>query len=135
MVIMVTDLMFDGFRFALLAASDPGIAHEASFAFAGRAVAGWLEGHSPVALATGGALLYWVQMLTVLSFLVILPLGEHFHIVTALPALYFARGRPANRVPAVDLDAVMNAAEGEEPKVGIHTARDLTWKDGLDAFT
>ena len=29
-------------------------------------------------------------MLTVLSFLVILPVGEHFHIVTALPALFFA---------------------------------------------
>jgi hypothetical protein len=35
----------------------------------------------------------------VLSFLVILPLGEHFHIVTALPTLWFRRGRPRNRVP------------------------------------
>ena len=38
-------------------------------------------------------------MLTVLGFLVILPIGEHFHIVTALPTLFFRRGGPANRVP------------------------------------
>jgi len=135
MAIMVTDLLFDGFRFALLAKDDPGIAHEASFAFAGSWVGRAFAGLPASTLAAGYHVLYWVQMLTVLSFLVILPVGEHFHIVTALPALYFARGRPANRVPAVDLDAVMNAAEGQEPKVGVRTARDLTWKDGLDAFT
>ena len=35
------------------------------------------------------------QLRARLSFLVILPIGEHFHIVTALPALFFRRGRPA----------------------------------------
>ena len=73
-------------------------------------------------------------MLTVLAFLVILPLGEHFHIVTALPALYFRRGGPANRVPRVDLDAMMEGNDAEL-KIGVRTARDLSWKDGLDAFT
>ncbi len=29
----------------------------------------------------------------------------------------------------------MNAADGEEMKVGVRTARDLVWKDGFDAFT
>jgi hypothetical protein len=33
--IMITDLLFDGFRFALFAGSDSGIAHERAFAFAG----------------------------------------------------------------------------------------------------
>ena len=37
--IMVTDLAFDGFRFALLSDSDPAIAHERSFAFVGAALA------------------------------------------------------------------------------------------------
>jgi Fe-S oxidoreductase len=73
-------------------------------------------------------------MLTVLGFLVILPLGEHFHIVTALPALYFRRGGPANRVPRVDLEALMEGNDAELA-IGVRTARDLTWKDGLDAFT
>ena len=34
-------------------------------------------------------------MVLVFSFLVLLPVGEHFHIVTALPALFFRRGQPA----------------------------------------
>ena len=74
-------------------------------------------------------------MLTVLAFLVILPVGEHFHIVTALPTLFFRRGGPATRVPTLDLEAIMSGGEAAEMKIGVRTARDLTWKDGLDAFT
>ena len=133
--IMITDFLFDGFRFALKAAVEPGIAHERSFAFAGDALARSLSGWSPNALTVGYHLSYWVQMLTVLAFLVLLPVGEHFHIVTALPTLYFRRGRPANRVPTVDLDAIMGDSDAGDMKIGVATARDLTWKDGLDAFT
>jgi Fe-S oxidoreductase len=76
-----------------------------------------------------------VQMAVVFSFLVLLPTGEHFHIVTALPALFFRRGRPANRVPGVDIDKLMAASDEADMLAGVRTARDLTWKDGLDAFT
>jgi Fe-S oxidoreductase len=75
-------------------------------------------------------------MATVFSFLVLLPVGEHFHIVTALPTLYFRRGRPANTVPTVDLEKAMSEdADEADMKVGARTAADLTWKDGLDVFT
>jgi len=133
--IMVTDFLFDGFRFALLAPSIPGIAHERSFAFAGDAIARMLQDLSPEQLVIGYHASYWIQMLTVLGFLVLLPVGEHFHIVTALPALFFRRGGPANRVPGVDLEAVMGGDDAATMKIGVRTARDLTWKDGLDAFT
>jgi Fe-S oxidoreductase len=134
--IMITDFLFDGFRFALKSAAAPEVAHERSFAFGGSAVAGLLAGLSPSALRVGYRAAYWIQMLTVLAFLVILPLGEHFHIVTALPTLYFRRGGPANRVPGVDLDAMMEEGnDATELRIGVRTARDLTWKDGLDAFT
>ena len=133
--IMVTDFAFDGFRFAKLAAVDAGIAHEAAFAPVGSLVAGWLSALRPAAIDAGYHAFYWLQMLTVLTFLVLLPAGEHFHIVTALPTLFFARGEPGRRVPSVDLERVMNAADGEEVAVGARTARDLSWKDGLDAFT
>ncbi len=101
--IMMTDLLFDGFRFALLADSDAGISEERSHAFAGSAIADALSRLSDQQLVAGYQASYWIQMLTVLSFLVILPLGEHFHIVTALPTLFFRRGGPANRVPTLDL--------------------------------
>src|SRR4030095_2286324 len=74
-------------------------------------------------------------MSAVFAFVVLLPMGEHFHIVTALPGLFFAHAGPPNRVPSVDLDRVMNAADGDDVTVGVRTARDLVWKDAYDAFT
>jgi len=134
LAIMVTDFLFDGMRFAYYA-SDPGIAHERSFAVVGGAVAALFAGLSPDALMVGMHFFYWVQMLTVFSFLVLIPAGEHFHIVTALPAVFFSREAPLNTVPSVDLEKIM-AGEGEDDmKVGVRTAADLTWKEGLDAFT
>jgi Fe-S oxidoreductase len=133
--IMVTDIAFDGFRYALYSERDAHIAEEMRFAPLGAAVASMLRGADAAVLGAGLHVSYWAQMATVFAFLVLLPLGEHFHIVTALPALFFANPGPLNRVPSVDLDKVMNAADGETVKVGARTAGDLVWKDGLDAFT
>ena len=133
--IMVTDLLFDGFRFALLADSNAGISEERSHAFAGSAIADALSKLSDQQLVAGYQASYWIQMLTVLSFLVILPLGEHFHIVTALPTLFFRRGGPTNCVPKLDLEKIMEADDAGSISVGVRTALDLSWKDGLDAFT
>ncbi len=135
LAIMLTDIAFDGFRFLLLSASVPSIAHEREYAFVGSALARSLSGLAPASLQLGYALSYWTQMVVVFSFLVILPMGEHFHIVTALPTLYFRRGRPANQVPGVDIDKLMAATDEAEMQAGIRSARDLAWKDGLDAFT
>jgi Fe-S oxidoreductase len=135
-VIMVTDLAFDAFRFALFAEGDAGIAHERRFSFVGSALAGMVAPWPQAALAAGYHGSYWLQLVTVFAFLVIIPTGEHFHIATALPALFFRRGGPTNAVPAVDLERMM--ADDADPatlKVGIGNARDLSWKDGLDAFT
>jgi Fe-S oxidoreductase len=131
--IMITDLAFDAFRFALLSSQVPGIEHERSFALVGNALASSLASLSPGTLHAGYVFFYWTQLLIVFSFLVILPIGEHFHIVTALPTLYFRRGRPANVVPFVDLEAAM--ADDADMKIGVTTAADLTWKEGLDVFT
>jgi Fe-S oxidoreductase len=132
--IMATDFAFDAFRFALLSPVDAGIAHERAYAFAGDALASAVEGWPRAALEAGYRAAYWTQMAVVLSFLVILPLGEHFHIVTALPTLFFRRGRPANVVPFVDLERAMSGDEADM-HVGARSALDLTWKEGLDAFT
>ena len=135
LTIMVTDFLFDGFRFALLGGSDAGVAHEQSFAFVGSAIAASLSGLSPEALNLGQHFFYWIQMLTVFSFLVLLPWGEHFHIVTALPAVFLSRETPLARVPSVDLEKIMSDEAGDEMKVGVTTAADLVWKDAFDAFT
>jgi Fe-S oxidoreductase len=133
-VIVVSDFLFDGIRFVVFA-DDAGIAHERAFAPVGAAIATAFSGASPAALAFGLQASYWVQMITVFSFLVLLPLGEHFHIVTALPALYLARDTPLNRVPSVDLEAIMADDAGDDMKVGAKTAADLLWKEAFDPFT
>jgi Fe-S oxidoreductase len=135
LAIMLTDFAYDGFKFALLSAVDAGIAHERSFAFVGGAIATAFSGLSPGTLEAGMQAAYWIQIITVFSFLVVLPTGEHFHIVTALPAVFFSRTTPLNRVPSVDLEQVMADDAGEDVRVGVRTAADLSWKDGLDAFT
>jgi Fe-S oxidoreductase len=134
--IMLTDFAFDGFRFALLSGADAGIAHERAFAPVGGARATAFSGLPEATLQAGYQAAYWLQMCTVLCFLVLLPAGEHFHIVTALPTLFFRRGRPANEVPGIDLEKLMgDGADEAEMKVGVKNASDLVWKDALDAFT
>jgi Fe-S oxidoreductase len=133
--IMITDFLFDGFRFAIASGNVPAIAHEAHYAPIGASIARAFTGISHSMLNTGYQVSYWVQMGTVFAFLVLLPVGEHFHIVTALPVLFFAKRARSNRVPTVDLDAMMANADGDDMKVGVRTAADLGWKDGLDAFT
>jgi len=135
LIIMVTDFLFDGFRFAFYSGADAGIAHEQAFAFVGSAIAAALSGLSQETLAAGMQLFYWVQMLTVFGFLVWLPAGEHFHIVTALPAVFLSRDTPLNQVPSVDLEKIMSDEAGDDMKVGVRTAADLVWKDAFDAFT
>lgn len=134
-LIMVSDAAFDGFRFAWLADAHAGIAYERDHAPLGGALAAWLEGLGPATLEAGAHASYWLQMATVLSFLVLLPTGEHFHIVTGLPALFLRRGAPANRVPPVDLERLMADEDGDAVRVGARSAADLTWKEGLDVFT
>jgi Fe-S oxidoreductase len=135
LAIMITDLVFDALRFALLAPQVPGIAHESDFAFAGSALANTVAAWPQQALQWGYVLSYWTQMVVVLGFLVLLPTGEHFHIVTALPTLFFRRGRPAYRVPGVDIDKLMDATDEADMRAGARTVLDLNWKEGLDVFT
>ena len=135
-LIMLTDFGFDAFRFAKWAGSVPAIAHEQSWAWIGGPLAHALTDLTPAALDWGYHAFYWVQMATVFAFLAILPVGEHFHIVTALPVVYLGRDAPANRVPRVDLAPLMDdTADPDQLQIGAKTALDLTWKEGLDAFT
>ncbi|CAM2068714.1 4Fe-4S dicluster domain-containing protein [Sulfidibacter corallicola] len=143
--IMITDFLYDGFKFALYAGTNEGIAHEASFAFIGGALGKAFSGFPTHILEIGYHGFYWIQMVVVLSFLVLLPMGEHFHIVTALPALFVSARGPLNKVPSADLSAFFDEDEDDDDdededdedefKVGIQTAKDLLWKDGLDVFT
>jgi Fe-S oxidoreductase len=134
--IMITDFGFDAFRFAKLAPAYASIAHEQGWAWIGGPLAQWAAALSPGAIEVGYHVFYWLQMATVFAFLAILPWGEHFHIVTALPLVFFGKDAPTRRVPSVDLAPFsQDDVDPDAIKVGAKTALDLTWKEGLDVFT
>ncbi|MGB8933274.1 MAG: heterodisulfide reductase-related iron-sulfur binding cluster [Anaeromyxobacteraceae bacterium] len=64
----------------------------------------------------------------VLVFLVFLPFGKHFHVVTALANVFFRRLPPEARLAKLDLEA-------EDARFGTATAKDLSWKEGWDVLS
>ena len=136
-LIMLTDFGFDAFRFAKWAGSVPAIAHEQSWAWIGGPLAHALTGLTPAALDWGYQAFYWVQMATVFAFLAILPSRRAFpHRHCAAGSSTSGATCPPNRVPTrrsraagaddVDPDTLPDRREDR---------LDLTWKEGLDAFT
>ncbi|MBW1780522.1 MAG: (Fe-S)-binding protein [Deltaproteobacteria bacterium] len=74
---------------------------------------------------------YWLHILAFFFFLNFLPLGKHFHIITALPNVFFKKLTRGSLKPARwgvdDLD--------ELETLGIETFEDFTWKHMLDFFS
>jgi Fe-S oxidoreductase len=83
---------------------------------------------------------WWVHCLIILVFLCLLPLSKHFHIITALPNVFFAKLPPkgAQRPLAIaDAPAAPVAALDPPPagRAGTATLADLGFKAVLDAFS
>ena len=72
----------------------------------------------------------WAHVSLILGFLAYLPHSKHLHIFTAAPNVYFARTRAAGRLEPLRFDL-----PDEELRFGIGTARDVTWKQALDAMS
>jgi Fe-S oxidoreductase len=83
---------------------------------------------------------WWLHNLTVLTFLNLLPLSKHFHIITALPNVFFGQlppkdvpvSLPITRVPAATPAALESPPQG---LVGVASPADVNWKQVLDAFS
>ncbi len=83
-------------------------------------------------LTPGGAELirqggFWLHLVLIVVFLNVLPHGKHFHIITGLPNVFFRRLPPMARLEKLDL-------ESEGARFGAATVKDLTWKEGWDAY-
>ena len=136
--IMITDFLFDGFRFALFAGSDAGIAHERAYAFAGsRVVATRCPACRRRRCAPATTLSYWIAARRRVR----VP-GDPAarralpHRDRAARAVLPPRRVPPTRCrPSISRSAWATTRTPTTMRVGVRTARDLTWKDGLDAFT
>jgi Fe-S oxidoreductase len=87
---------------------------------------------------------FWAHSTLVLVFLNILPYSKHFHIITAIPNVFFSDLTPRGRLPPLAenteklMAAVEKATEGEDllaARIGYARINHFSWKDVLDFYT
>jgi Fe-S oxidoreductase len=136
LLIMVGGLLYDAGRLV----ADDIHGNERDFAPLATLVAAAFGGLSSSAASTISEVGWWVHSVTVLVFLCLLPLSKHFHIITAIPNVFFGKLPPRSaerplaitHVPAAPVAALDGPPEG---LVGVASLPDLSWKQVLDAFT
>jgi Fe-S oxidoreductase len=170
-VMMLSDLLYDGAGNALnvIQATDcsaPGASSPEWCGSAARIVAplgpapaavGWsasepggsafavlLAGVSPGILVVLAHVGFWLHAALVPVFLNVLPYTKHFHILTALPNVYFGDLGPAGRLPPVAegteqlmgmVDQAMQKDDMLAAPIGAARIEHFTWKDILDFYT
>jgi Fe-S oxidoreductase len=78
-------------------------------------------------------IMFWLHIITQLTFLNILPLGKHFHVITALPNVFFkSLDYPHEKTKLLDLE---DESVWEDESLGINHIHQLNWKQGLDLYT
>ena len=122
MGLMATDMMFDGARFARAQAPASWMTPAGSIASAVYHALGVVD---PALRACEAAGLF-VHTTIILLFLNVLPYGKHFHVITALPNVYFKRIGPPGALSKPDL---------KKEEFGVKTAADLSWKHLFDVYS
>jgi Fe-S oxidoreductase len=74
---------------------------------------------------------YWLHILTIMVFLNYLPLGKHFHIITAIPNVFLRKLKKGSIKPP--RWGVENIEDLES--LGVEKFQDFTWKHILDFYT
>ncbi len=83
---------------------------------------------------------WWLHCVTILVFLNLLPLSKHFHIITAIPNVFFSKLPPRDvprplaitQVPAAGIAALDAPPDGRTGLIGV---ADMNWKQVLDTFS
>jgi Fe-S oxidoreductase len=142
-ILMVSDLLYDGARSNLIQLyGNPGNIHYfnnpqygSEFLWTPISVgaATLISGLSAEANTTILSIMFWLHICTQLVFLNILPLGKHFHVITALPNVFLkSLGYPHEKTKLLDLE---DEAAWEDESLGINHIHQLNWKQGLDLYT
>ena len=134
--VMAGGLLYDAGHLA----ADNIHGNERDFAPLSALLAGALGGLGRSSARTLSEVGWWLHCATILVFLNLLPLSKHFHIITALPNVFFGRLAPRSvarplaitQVPAAPVAALEPPPAG---LVGVAAVGDLSWKQVLDAFT
>ena len=142
-VLMISDLLYDGARYNLITHyQNPGELHffnnpdygvEFLWTPVSVGAAAIISGISVDALGVTMVCMFWLHIVTQLVFLNFLPLGKHFHVITALPNVFFKKlGYPHQKTKLLDLE---DEAAWEDESLGMNYIHQLNWKQGLDLYT
>ena len=133
---LTTDAWFILFLIALLISADL-VAEGAKVALAPRLASHWspavaviargLAGLPAERLRTLSDVAWWTHLLDILFFGNYLPYSKHFHIITAVPNVFFMKLDPMGRLGTPDLEA--------SERFGVSRVEDLSWKSVLDGYT
>jgi Fe-S oxidoreductase len=123
MTIMVSGLLYDGGRLVYLA-GDPEI--EAARPW--EPISAFVGGLLPVEWAKGiSDVAWWVHNLVILTFMNFLPRSKHFHIITAIPNVFFRKLEPIGALDKMDLE--------NSETFGTSKIEQFTWKQVLDMYS
>ncbi len=142
-VLMVSDLLLDGTRYNLIHLynnpghldffNNPEYGSEFLWTPVGVKAAALISWMSTKALEYLMVCMFWLHIITQLTFLNILPLGKHFHVITALPNVFFkSLGYPHEKIKLLDLE---DESVWEDESLGINHIHQFNWKQGLDLYT
>ena len=142
-ILMVSDLLYDGARYNLIQLynnpgsipyfNNPHYGSEFLWTPISVGAATLIAGLSADANTTIMGLMFWLHICTQLTFLNLLPLGKHFHVITALPNVFLkSLGYPHEKANLLDLE---DEAAWEDESLGINHIHQLNWKQGLDLYT
>jgi len=133
---LTADAWFILFLIALLISADL-LAEGAKAALAPRLASAWAPAVSAIARSLSGlpatrlTALYeaawWTHLVDILFFGNYLPYSKHFHIITAVPNVFFMKLDPMGRLGTPDLEA--------SERFGVSRVEDLSWKSVLDGYT
>jgi Fe-S oxidoreductase len=126
-ILMISDLVADAARFAL----HPQDA-ERGGAYVAAALAGAFAGLAPGSVDLLHHAAFWLHVALVLAFLNYLPYGKHFHVLTALPAVFFSKLEPYPYARKMDFEQL--AAQGRE-SFGVGKIEEYSWRRILDLYT
>src|SRR5262245_28395079 len=124
--IMISGLLYDGGRLVALA-GDPTVEAERPWQPIGAFVGTLL---SPLGAAGAKGVsdtAWWVHNLIILTFLNLLPLSKHFHIITGIPNVFFKKTEPTGALSKMDLE--------NSERFGTSRVDQFTWKQLLDMYS
>ena len=128
--LMVTDLGAGAAKMALDAAARTALAQNALWEPLTYSLSKQFSFLSSSSLQTIYFGAWWAHLVAIFVFGNYLPFAKHFHVITALPNLFFAKLEPAGKMATFDIE---KAAEAE--KFGVSKIEEFTWKQKLDMFT